>query len=147
MYICHYTVKLFLDLISWRFCCKPFNIVDICPATIFKGPKGVPGGVETNVEQIVINASKFTNNWFNKVTVLFPNNKGSVAFLEPNLIKGDPTIKFALVSKLNPLTELNPIVWAELSNKWSWVVLNTNRPEFRITCLPAYWSGDVGDVW
>jgi hypothetical protein len=102
-------------------------MVDIWPATIFKGPNGVPGGVETNVEQIVIKASKFTNSWFSKVTVLFPNNKGSVAFLEPNLIKGDPTIKVDCVSKLNPLTELNPIVWAELNNKWSWVVRSEER--------------------
>ena len=70
----------------------------------------MPGGVETNVEHIVINACKLTKSWSNKLTVWFPNNKGSVAFLEPNLIEGAFITKLALVSKLNPLTALNPIV-------------------------------------
>ena len=121
-------------------------MVDIWPATIFKGPTGVPGGVETKVEQIVINDCKLTKSCSNKSTVLLPNNKGSVAFLEPNLIEGAFITKLALVSKLNPLTALNPIVWAELNKIWSTVELNTNLPEFINICLPAYWSGDVGAV-
>jgi hypothetical protein len=97
-----------------KFCSSPVNIVtklldiiDICCAP--------PGVLAKAGEANSIHVFKFTIKEFNKLTVLLPNNKGSVAFLEPNLIEGALTTKLDLVSKLNPLTALNPIVWAELN--------------------------------
>ena len=34
----------------------------------------------------------------------------------------------------------------ELNNTWSTVELNTNLPEFKISCFPEYWLGWVGWV-
>ena len=51
-----------------------------------------------------------------------------------------------VVSKFIDSTAFKFIDFLEDNSKWSSVVLNTNRPEFNITCLPAYWLGAVGLV-
>jgi hypothetical protein len=96
------------------------------------------------VAQTSAKVFKLDNNLFNNSTVLSPNNRGSSASLDPNLIEGAFITKLALVSKLNPFIALNPIVNFELNKIWSSLLLNTNRPELIMICFFEYLSGCVG---
>jgi hypothetical protein len=107
---------LFLDFIVPWFKLVSNSLKILTSWEVIVGKPATPPGVEANKGlATVIHAFKLITNLLNKTVVLFPNNKGSVASFEPNLIEGAPTTKLALVSKLNPLTALNPIVWAELN--------------------------------
>ena len=75
-----------MDFNDGKFCCNCVNVADNWADTIFNGANGVPGGVDTKVEQISENDFKLVISWLNKVTVWSPNNKGSVASLSPKYI-------------------------------------------------------------
>ena len=81
---------------------------------------------------------------FNNWTVVFPNKTCSVALLDPRYTSPACRVTLPVVSKLIDSTAVKPIDFWEDKSKWSCVVLNTNLPEFRITCLPAYSLGVVG---
>ena len=120
-----------------------FNWEDNWLAAKFNGTSGVPGAVETTVEQTCKNALKLLIKLFKVEIVLLPNNTASVAFLEPKytfsdciVVFGESIFTFSTAFKLIDFLELNKI--------WSKVVLNTNLPELIKICLPEYWSGDWG---
>jgi hypothetical protein len=102
---------LFLDFIVPWFKLVSNSLKILTSWEVIVGKPATPPGVEANKGlAIVIHAFKLITSLLNKSVVLLPSNKGSVAFLEPSLIEGDPTTKFPLVSKLKPLIALNPIV-------------------------------------
>ena len=76
-------VKLDVDFNFSRLPWIIFSWDDNWFAAKFNGTIGVPGAVETTVEQICKNAFKLLIKLFKVAIVLFPNNNGSVAFLEP----------------------------------------------------------------
>ncbi len=81
----------------------------------------------------------------NNATVLFPNNKGSVALGDPKYILGEFNIKSPDVSKLNPLIELKFIVRAEDNIMWSAVLFNNTLSELRIIWDLEYSLAKVGE--
>jgi hypothetical protein len=126
--------------------CNELNELANWVDTTFKGPNGVPGGVETNVLQIWANEERLEISWLSNSTVWLPNNKGSVAFLDPMYTFLDWNITVG-VSILTPSIAFKLTVLLELNKIWSWVVLNTILPELMITCFPAYWLGDWGGLF
>jgi len=134
-----------LDFIESKLACNACKLEFNWVAAKFNCTKGVPEGVDTAVEHIVMKPERFVISWFNKDIVWLPNNNGSVAFLEPKYTFSD-WITVDGVSILTLYTAFKFIDLLELNNIWSSFELNTNLPELTIICFPLYWFGIVGGL-
>jgi hypothetical protein len=116
------------------------------PAVILVGAKGAPAGTPTWVDKAWVKEASWVNKVLNKVIVELPNKTGSVASLDPKNTLLEDKITFPVVSKLIDSTAFRLIDFLELNNKWSIVVLNTNLPDFKITCYGDWANRDEGVV-
>jgi len=109
------------------------------------GSSLTPSGTPTWLDKFEVNVAKFSNNWNNNSTVVSPNNTGSVAFLEPKYNSLAWITKLE-VSIFTLSRELKLMLFGELNNIWSVLLLNNSLSEFRTIWLPVYSWGDMGSV-